>query len=83
MLAKLTPAANFIIFRTKFWRPKYQSFVLGLKFFDAKILYKKHACKMLIKLTAGEWVVCNKALRYKQNVDEIDGWGAGSMQLKN
>jgi len=40
------------IFRMKFWRQKYQSCVLGLKCFGAKILYKKWAHKMLMKLTA-------------------------------
>ncbi len=39
-------------FHTKFWRQKYQSCVLGLKFFGAKILYEKHVSKTLMKLTA-------------------------------
>jgi len=42
------------VFRTKFWHQKLQSYVLGLKFFATKILYKKHAGKTLMKLTAGK-----------------------------
>ncbi len=36
------------VFCTKFWRQKLQSFVLALRLFGAKILYKKLACKTLI-----------------------------------
>jgi len=41
------------IFRPKFWHLKLQSFVLALRLFGAKILYKKLACQMLMKLTKG------------------------------
>jgi len=40
-------------FHTKFWRQKLQSYVLDLKFFGTKILYEKHAHKLLMKLMAG------------------------------
>ncbi len=40
-------------FCTKFWSQKLQTCVLGLIFFGAKILHKKHAHKMLMKLTQG------------------------------
>jgi len=48
-------------FWTKFLRQKIQSFVLALRLFGAKILYEKHVCKMLMKLTVG--IIC-KVLRY-------------------
>jgi hypothetical protein len=58
MLVKLTSAVNFTnilscIFCTKFWRQKFQSCDLGLKFFGAKISYKKAVDKMLMKWTSG------------------------------
>jgi len=37
------------VLRTKFCRQKLQSSVLGLKFFGAKISYKKHLRKILMK----------------------------------
>jgi len=39
------------VFYAKFWRQKIQSCVLGLRFFGAKILYKKRTRKTLMKLT--------------------------------
>jgi hypothetical protein len=39
------------VFCTKFWRQKLQIFVLDLRLFGTKILYKKHGRKMLMKLT--------------------------------
>jgi len=40
------------ILRTKFWRQKLQSCVLGLKFLAPKISYEKRVRKTLMRLTA-------------------------------
>jgi len=42
------------IFCTKFWHQNLQSSVLGLKFFGAKISYKRPDGKTLVKLTPAE-----------------------------
>jgi hypothetical protein len=51
-LESISPIFYARVFGTKCWCLKLQSCVLDLKFFGAKILYKKHAHKMMMKLTA-------------------------------